>query len=134
MELERQHACAQHVLHCMNGHYNLLLCYLSALCTFARNALIISIAKRAGNLRFYIHHIYTKVNGGAFTAATGGRKNSNGRTKKQSERRIFQPPVTAILPYLHASCTIPCTCGEPHLHTTCSADKVQAKFRCVCTA
>ena len=56
MELERQHACAQHVLHCMNGHYNLLLCYLSALCNFARSALLISVAKRAGNLRFYIHH------------------------------------------------------------------------------
>ena len=56
MELERQHACAQHVLHCMNGHYNLLLCYLSARCTFARSALTISIAKRADSLRFYIHH------------------------------------------------------------------------------
>lgn len=56
MELERQHACAQHVLHCMNGHYNLLLCYLSALCTFARSALLISVAKRADNLRFYLHH------------------------------------------------------------------------------
>lgn len=56
MELERQHACAQHVLHCMNGHYNYFLCNLSALCTFARSALIISIAKRAGNLRFYLHY------------------------------------------------------------------------------
>lgn len=55
-ELERQHACAQHVLHGMNGHYNLLLCYLSARCTFACSALTISVAKRAGNLRFYIHH------------------------------------------------------------------------------
>lgn len=82
MELERQHACAQHVLHCMNGHYNLLLCYLSALCTIARSALIISIAKRADNLRFIYTTIYTKVNSGAFTAATGGRENSNGRTKK----------------------------------------------------
>lgn len=69
--------------------------------------------------------IYTKVNGGAFTAATGGRENSNGRTKKQSERRIFLPPVTAILPYLHASGTITCTCCEPCLHMTCSAGKVQ---------
>lgn len=35
---------------------NLFLCNLSALCTFACSALIISIAKRAGNLRFYLHH------------------------------------------------------------------------------
>ncbi len=125
MELERQHACAQHVLHCMNGHYNLLLCYLSALCTIARSALIISIAKRADNLRFIYTTIYTKVNSGAFTAATGGRENSNGRTKKQSERRIFLPPVTAILPYLHANGTITCTCCEPCLHMTCSAGKLQ---------
>lgn len=69
--------------------------------------------------------IYTKVNGGAFTAATGGRENSNGRTKKQSERRIFLPPVTAILPYLHANGTTPCTYCEPCLHMTCSAGKVQ---------
>ena len=48
--------CTQHVLHGMNGHYYLLLCYLSALCTFARSALIISIAKRADDLCFYIHH------------------------------------------------------------------------------
>lgn len=60
----------------MNSHYNLLLCYLSARCTFARSALTISVAKRAGNLRFTYTTIYTKVNGGAFTAATGGRKNS----------------------------------------------------------
>lgn len=73
--------------------------------------------------------IYTKVNGGALLTVTGGRENSNGRTKKQSERRIFLPPVTAILLYLHTSGTIPCTCGEPHLHTTCSASIVQAKCR-----
>ena len=48
--------CTQHVLRGMNGHYNLLLCYLSARCTFARSALIISVAKRADNLCFYIHH------------------------------------------------------------------------------
>lgn len=54
--LKATRVCTQHVLHCMNGHYNLLLCYLSARCTFARSALIISIAKRADNLRFYIHH------------------------------------------------------------------------------
>lgn len=52
--------------------------------------------ERAHNLRFIYTTIYTTVNGGAFTAATGGRENSNGRTKKQSERRIFLPPVTAI--------------------------------------
>ena len=40
----------------MNGLYNYFLCNLSALCTFACNALIINTAKRAGNLRFYIHH------------------------------------------------------------------------------
>lgn len=124
MELERRHACAQHVLHCMNGHYIFLLRNLSARYTFARSALTISVAKRAGNLRFTYTIIYTKVNGGAFTAATGGRENSNGRAKKQSERRIFLPPVTANLPYLHTSCTIPCTCGEPCLHMTCSAGKV----------
>lgn len=39
----------------MNGHYNLLLCYLSALCTFARNALLISVAKRADNTCLYLH-------------------------------------------------------------------------------
>ena len=54
--LKATRVCTQHVLHCMNGHYYLLLCYLSARCTFARSALIISIAKRADNLRFYIHH------------------------------------------------------------------------------
>lgn len=79
----------------------------------------------ADNLRFIYTTIYTTVNGGAFTAATGGRENSNGRTKKQSERRIFLPPVTAILPYLHASGTITCTCCEPCLHMTCSAGEVQ---------
>lgn len=40
----------------MNGHYNLLLYYLSALCTIARSALIISVAKRADNLHFYLHY------------------------------------------------------------------------------
>lgn len=79
----------------------------------------------ADSLRFIYTTIYTTVNGGAFTAATGGRENSNGRTEKQSERRIFLPPVTAILPYLHASGTITCTCCEPCLHMTCSAGKVQ---------
>lgn len=69
--------------------------------------------------------IYTKVNGGALLTVTGGRENSNGRTKKLSERRIFLPPVTAILPYLHASGTITCTYCEPCLHMTCSAGKVQ---------
>lgn len=54
--LKATRVCTQHVLHGMNGHYNLLLCYLSARCTFARSALIISIAKRADKLRFYIHH------------------------------------------------------------------------------
>ena len=68
--------------------------------------------------------IYTTVSGGALPTATGGRENSNGRTKKQSERRIFLPPVTANLPYLHASGTITCTCCEPCLHMTCSAGKV----------
>lgn len=55
MELERQHACAQHVLHCMNGHYNLLLCYLSARCTFACNALIFNASMRADSPRFCLH-------------------------------------------------------------------------------
>lgn len=54
--LKATRVCTQHVLHCMNGHYNYFLCNLSALCTFARSALIISVAKRAGNLRSYIHH------------------------------------------------------------------------------
>lgn len=40
----------------MNGHYNLLSCYLSALCTFARSALINSVAKRAEYLRFCLRH------------------------------------------------------------------------------
>lgn len=56
MELERRHACAQHVLRGMNGHYNLLLCNLSALCTFACNALIINTAKRVHSLHFYLHY------------------------------------------------------------------------------
>lgn len=77
--------------------------------------------------------IYTKVNGGALLTVTGGRENSNGRAKKQSERRIFLPPVTANLPYLHTSGTITCTCGEPCLHTTCGAGIVQAKCRCTYT-
>lgn len=54
--LKATRVCTQHVLHGMNGHYNLLLCYLSALCTFARSALIICVAKRAGNLRFCLRH------------------------------------------------------------------------------
>lgn len=85
--------------------------------------------ERADNLRFIYTTIYTTVNGGAFTAATGGRENSNGRAKKQPERRIFLPPVTAILPYLHTSSAIPCTCCKPCLCMTCSAGKVQAKCR-----
>lgn len=55
MELERQHACAQHVLHGMNGHYNLFLCNLSALCTFACNALIFNASMRADSPRFCLH-------------------------------------------------------------------------------
>lgn len=55
MELERQHACAQHVLHGMNGHYNLFLCNLSALCTFACNALIFNVSMRADSPRFCLH-------------------------------------------------------------------------------
>lgn len=40
----------------MNGHYNYFLCNLSALCTFACNALIINTAKRVHNLHFYLHY------------------------------------------------------------------------------
>lgn len=54
--LKATRVCTQHVLHCMNGLYNYFLCNLSALCTFACNALIINTAKRAGNLRFYLHY------------------------------------------------------------------------------
>lgn len=54
--LKATRVCTQHVLHCMNGLYNYFLCILSALCTFACNALIINTAKRAGNLRFYLHY------------------------------------------------------------------------------
>lgn len=122
--LKATRVCTQHVLHSMNGHYNYFLCNLSALCTFACNALIINAAKRVHNLCFIYTTIYTTASSGAFARATGGRKNSNGRAKKQSERRIFLPPVTANLPYLHTSCTIPCTCCEPCLHMTCSAGKV----------
>lgn len=39
----------------MNGHYNYFLCNLSALCTFAYKALIISAAKRADNTCLYLH-------------------------------------------------------------------------------
>lgn len=56
--LKATRVCTQHVLHGMNGHYNLLLRYLSALCNFVCSALIISIAKRAGDLCFYIHHLH----------------------------------------------------------------------------
>lgn len=48
--------CTQHVRHCMNGHYNYFLCNLSALCTFACNALIINVAKRVHSLCFYLHY------------------------------------------------------------------------------
>lgn len=54
--LKATRVCAQHVLHGMNGHYNLLLCYLSARCTFACSALTISVAKRADDLRFCLRH------------------------------------------------------------------------------
>lgn len=54
--LKATRVCTQHVLHCMNGHYNYFLCNLSALCTFACNALIINAAKRADNLRFCLRH------------------------------------------------------------------------------
>lgn len=79
----------------------------------------------ADNLRFIYTAIYTTASGGALLTVTGGRENSNGRAKKQPERRIFLPPVTAILPYLHTSGTIPCTCCKPCLCMTCSAGKVQ---------
>lgn len=125
MELERQHACAQHVLHGMNGHYNLFLCNLSAHCTFTYKALIISAAKRADNTCFYLHRHLHYCERRCVMTVTGGRENSNGRAKKQPERRIFLPPVTAILPYLHANGTITCTCCEPCLRMTCSAGKVQ---------
>ena len=54
--LKATRVCTQHVLHCMNGHYNYFLCKLSALCTFACNALIINAAKRVHNLCFYLHY------------------------------------------------------------------------------
>lgn len=54
--LKATRVCTQHVLHCMNGHYNYFLCNLSALCTFACNALIINAAKRVHNLCFYLHY------------------------------------------------------------------------------
>ena len=54
--LKATRVCTQHVLHSMNGHYNYFLCNLSALCTFACNALIINAAKRADNLCFYLHY------------------------------------------------------------------------------
>lgn len=54
--LKATRVCTQHVLHCMNGHYNYFLCNLSALCTFACNALIINAAKRVHSLYFYLHY------------------------------------------------------------------------------
>ena len=54
--LKATRVCTQHVLHSMNGHYNYFLCNLSALCTFACNALIINTAKRVHNLCFYLHY------------------------------------------------------------------------------
>ena len=54
--LKATRVCTQHVLHSMNGHYNYFLCNLSALCTFACNALIINTAKRVHNLHFYLHY------------------------------------------------------------------------------
>lgn len=54
--LKATRVCTQHVLHCMNGHYNYFLCNLSALCTFACNALITNAAKRVNSPRFYIHY------------------------------------------------------------------------------
>ena len=55
-DLKATRVCTQHVLHCMNGLYNYFLCNLSALCTFACNALIINTAKRVHNLHFYLHY------------------------------------------------------------------------------
>lgn len=54
--LKATRVCTQHVLHSMNGHYNYFLCNLSALYTFACNALIINAAKRVHNLCFYLHY------------------------------------------------------------------------------
>lgn len=54
--LKATRVCTQHVLHSMNGHYNYFLCNLSALCTFACNALIINAVKRADDLCFYLHY------------------------------------------------------------------------------
>lgn len=74
--LKATRVCTQHVLHSMNGHYNYFLCNLSALCTFACNALIINAAKRVHSLCFYLHyHLHYSER----RCVYGG----NGRTGKQ---------------------------------------------------
>lgn len=114
----------------MNGHYNLLLCYLSALCTFARSALLISVAKRAGNLRFYIHH---HLQYSERRCVYGG----NGRAGKQQREGEKTIGTTYFSTSRYSNSAILARKRHNHVHLLRAVPAhdlhLQAKCRCTCT-
>ena len=136
--LKATRVCTQHVLHSMNGHYNYFLCNLSALCTFACNALIISIAKRVHNLHFYLHyHLHHSKQ--RCVCEGNGRAGKQQREGEKTVGATYFPTSryskSAILAHkLHNPVHLWRTALAHNLQCRQSADKVQTKCRCVCTA
>lgn len=127
--LKATRVCTQHVLHSMNGHYNYFLCNLSALCTFACSALLISIAKRADNLRFYLHrHLHycelRCVYGG--NGRTGKQQREDEKTVGATYFPTSRYSKSAILAHkLHNPVHLWRTALAHNLQCRQSADKVQ---------